>query len=225
MSTGAKKEHAEAKRKARKARRRKQTRDEILDATLDVALRNGVSGVTVSAVAEELGLTIPALYYYFASKEALLFELVLRDWLQCGADVEEAVAATESGADAVEAMIRTVFGRYLERLEVFTLVHHKMSEFVAHLEDRGELSRIRPVNDMLYKGTEDRLRADQKRGVFPKERDPRRFAFTAHMAALGLLTMRAMTASANDPLIHRDEDLVADLCRTYRLAAEEKKRC
>ena len=71
---------ARIKREARNKRRRDQTRAEILDTARDAILRSGLAGFTLAAVAEELALTKPALYYYFDSKEALLFELLLREW-------------------------------------------------------------------------------------------------------------------------------------------------
>ena len=49
-----------------------------------------------------------------------------------------------------------------------------------------------------------------------ENRDPRRFAFTAHMAVIGLLNMKAIVAAADDPLIHSDDDLIDDLCTTFR---------
>ena len=212
-------QHVQAMRKARTARRQRQTRGEILDAACQIVLRDGSSGFTLAAVAEELGLTNPALYYYFDSKEALLFALIVREWLACGAEVRDVVEATDDGADAVEALIRAVFDRYRDRLDLFLLVHQKMVELGAASVTGAQLERIRPVNDMLYGGAETRLRADQGRGVFPRSREPRRFAFTAHMAVIGLLNMKAMTAAVNDPLIHTDEDLVDDLCSTFRHAA------
>ncbi len=211
---------ARSKREARNERRRDQTRAEILDTARDAILRGGLAGFTLAAVADELALTKPALYYYFESKEALLFELLLREWFEAANEVRAAVDETESGADAVEQLMRTVFKRYRDRLELFML-YYKMGpggEFEGIIGP-GELERIRPVNDLLYKGAEDRLRADRRTGGFPKNRDPRRFAFTAHMAVIGLLDMKAIAASAEDPLIHSDEDLIDDLCTTFRDAA------
>ncbi len=173
-----------------------------------------------SRPADELALTKPALYNYFDSKEALLFELLLREWFELATEVQAAVDATESGADAVEQLMRTVFNHYRDRLELFMLFH-KMGpggDFEGIIGP-AELERIRPVNDLLYGGAESRLRADQRNGGFPKQRDPRRFAFTAHMAVIGLLNMKAIAASANDPLIHSDDDLIDDLCTTFRDAA------
>jgi AcrR family transcriptional regulator len=211
---------ARTKREARNERRRDQTRAEILDTARDVVLGSGLARFTLSAVADELGLTKPALYYYFDSKEALLFELLLREWVESATEVQAAVEETESGADAVEQLMRTVFNRYRDRLEIFVLFF-KMGPggdfegIIGH----EELERLRPINDMLYGGAEARLRADQRTGGFPKKRDPRRFAFTAHMAVIGLLNMKAIAASAKDPLIHSDEDLIEDLCTTFRDAA------
>jgi len=209
-----------SKREARTERRRDQTRAEILDTAHQVVLRSGVAGFTLAAVADELALTQPALYYYFDSREALLFELLLREWVESATEVQAAVERTESGTDAVEQLMRTVFDRYRDRLELFTL-YFKMGpggDFEKVLGPE-ELERIRPVNDMLYGGAEARLRADQRTGAFPRRRDPRRFAFTAHTAVIGLLNMKAIAASADDPLIHSDDDLIADLCATFRDAA------
>jgi len=116
--------------------------------------------------------------------------------------------------------MRTVFDRDRERHELFVL-HYKMGpggEF-AGVVGPEQLERVRPINDMLYGGVEVRLRADQRSGGFPKQRDPRRFVFTAHTAVIGLLNMKAIVAAANDPLIHSDEDLINDLCTTFRDAA------
>ena len=211
---------ARTKREARNERRRDQTRAEILDTAREAVLQTGLANFNLAAVADELGLTKPALYYYFDSKEALLFELLLREWFELGAEVQTAVDASESGADAVEQLMRTVCDRYRYRLELFMLFY-KMGPGGGFegIIGPAELERIRPVNDLLYAGAESRLRADQRTGGFPKMRDPRRFAFTAHMAVIGLLNMKAIAASANDPLIHSDDDLIDDLCTTFRDAA------
>ena len=47
-------------------------RTNILDAALRVAERDGVTGITLDAVAQEAGLTKAGLMYYFPSREALL---------------------------------------------------------------------------------------------------------------------------------------------------------
>lgn len=208
------------KRDERNERRRGQTRDEILEAARGLILRDGLAAFSVSGVADELGLTKPALYYYFASSEALVFALLLREWLAHAAEVQAAVEKTERGADAVEQLMRTTFERYRRQLGMFRLCFKfTPAAGLESLIGPKELELIRPTNEMFYGGAERRLRSDQRAGSFPKAWHPRRFAFTSHVAVHGLLNMKAMTESFGDPLIHKDEDLIDDLCRTYRTAA------
>ena len=69
-----------AARLARRERRRDRSREEILDAARQVLLRNGVGAMTLDAVAKEVGVSKTALYYYYPSKDALLFELMFGVW-------------------------------------------------------------------------------------------------------------------------------------------------
>lgn len=208
------------KREERGERRREQTRVEILEAARGLILRDGLPGFSLAAVADELGLTKPALYYYFDSSEALVFALLVREWLAHAADVHAAVEKTESGADAVEQLMRTTFERYRRQLGLFMLAF-KLTPAPGLQSSIGakELELVRPTNELLYGGAERRLRKDQRSGVFPKAWNPRRFAVTSHMAVNGILNMKAMTESFGDPLVHDDDDLIDDICRTFRSAA------
>jgi AcrR family transcriptional regulator len=51
------------------------TRDNIFSAALDMFLRLGYEGTTLDAVADAVGVTKPAIYYHFKSKEELFKEL------------------------------------------------------------------------------------------------------------------------------------------------------
>ena len=92
-------------RESRKERRREQVREEILDATKAVLLTSGLPGLTLAAIARELELTKAALYYYFPSKDALVFELLYRALESQAEVVQNAVQDTTSGADALEALM------------------------------------------------------------------------------------------------------------------------
>ena len=67
---------ADALRTARKERRRERSREEILDAARKVLHRKRRRAMTLEAVAAEAGMSKTGLYYYFPSKDALVFELV-----------------------------------------------------------------------------------------------------------------------------------------------------
>src|SRR4051794_17252385 len=114
---------AETQRIARRERRRAQSREEILEAALRVLLRDGVAKLTLDSVANELSLTKAALYYYFRSKDVLLFELMIGHFEAEAHAIAVAVEATESGADALRAIVETMFARYAGHYGVFRLMY------------------------------------------------------------------------------------------------------
>src|SRR3954449_4625501 len=56
---------------------RAQVRSEIKAAALAQVAEDGAQGVSVNAIAKELGVSGPALYRYFANRDELLAELVV----------------------------------------------------------------------------------------------------------------------------------------------------
>jgi AcrR family transcriptional regulator len=205
------------------ARRAAGSRAEILAATRAVIDRVGPAALRVEHVAAELGVTKQALYHYYPSKEAVLFEVVIDELVAVAEAVNQAALAAPDGAGALEAIIRTYTAHFLPRLEMHRLVTMFAPTPEAFRVSPEMLARIRPVNDLLYSAAEAKLAAERK----PKRNDPRaprRLAFTAHLAALGFLAMRAITDSMKDPLIYSDAELVDELVRTYRAAAEKAEK-
>jgi AcrR family transcriptional regulator len=64
----------------RRARLRAWTREEIKAAALRQLAVHGVEGLSLNAIAKELGMTGPALYRYVASRDELLADLVVDAW-------------------------------------------------------------------------------------------------------------------------------------------------
>ena len=180
----------------------------------------------VEHVADELGVTKQALYHYYPSKEAVLFEVVIDELVAVANAVDQAARAAPDGASALEAILRTYIGHFLPRLEMHRLVTMFVPTPLAFRASPEVLARIRPVNDLMYGAAAAKLAAERRDDKRPKKSDPRaarRLAFTAHLAALGFLTMRAITDSMNDPLLYSDAELVDDLCRTFRASAKGKE--
>ena len=83
----------------RRARLRAWTREEIKAAALRQLEEHGVEGVSLNAIAKELGMTGPALYRYVASRDELLADLVVDAWEDLAAALEQA-AEKNAGAGA-----------------------------------------------------------------------------------------------------------------------------
>jgi AcrR family transcriptional regulator len=81
-----------------RGRYRAQVRREIKEAALDQLAQAGPAGVSISAIGKKLGVSGPALYRYFASRDALLTELVI-DAYRDLAEALRAVAGQDQGQD------------------------------------------------------------------------------------------------------------------------------
>ena len=67
-------------------------RDEIKSAALRQLADGGPAGVSVNAIGRELGVSGPALYRYFPSRDALLAELAIDAYADLAAALDAAVA-------------------------------------------------------------------------------------------------------------------------------------
>ncbi|HWU91546.1 MAG TPA: helix-turn-helix domain-containing protein [Kofleriaceae bacterium] len=205
-------------RAGRLERRRALSREEILEAARRVLLREGIARTTLTAVANEAHLTKAALYYYFPSKDALLFELVFRIYEREARCLHDAVEATKTGHDALRAIIATTIERFTERLDDFRLafLHSQVAAPGALQLGPENFARIRPLNELSYATATRRVEAELqgRSGV-----NPRRLVFLAQMAAIGVLTFKGMVESLGDaPLLHSDAELIEDLSRIFAAA-------
>lgn len=90
----------------RRERLRRQTVDEIVERALELVDTGGAHGLSIASVSKAMGMTPPALYHYFASREALLDALVLAGYTDLGIAVEDAAgaAADRPATDRVSAI-------------------------------------------------------------------------------------------------------------------------
>jgi AcrR family transcriptional regulator len=91
------------------------TRERLLDAAAAVLSRKGYAGTRLSEIADVAGVQAPAMYYYYASRDELIEEVIRRGQERAQGHVEEALAALPEDAPAlarirvaVEAHLRAV---------------------------------------------------------------------------------------------------------------------
>jgi AcrR family transcriptional regulator len=94
----------------RRERQRQETRAEIKARAMDQVAEGGAAAVSLNAIARAMGMSPAALYRYFASRDALLAELVveaygsLAEALQRAADGVAADGASAGGAAGLVAV-------------------------------------------------------------------------------------------------------------------------
>jgi len=89
------------------------TRERILDAAAKVLNRNGYAGTRLSDIAELAQVQAPALYYYFASREELIEEVVMLGMARALEHVTEALGALPADASWLDRICAAV-GAHLE---------------------------------------------------------------------------------------------------------------
>ena len=204
------------KRAQRTQYRQDRVRDDIIDVTRKLVLESGIADLTLAQIARELELTKPALYHYFPSKDMLLFELVFSVMAAEIDAIEAAIERTDSGAAAVEALIRSFATHYQDRMPEFRLVYLTGQVGTALRVSPESLERIRPFNDRVYGRAAQLIARDKAEGRVAHDVVPRRAAFLAHCAIIGVFTFEGLVAAGDEaPLIHAHEDLIDDLVRTH----------
>lgn len=119
-------------------------RREILAAALDVLSSRGFEGTTLEAVADALGYTKQALYYYFKSKEELLGSLVLNSLRDAAVQIE-AICATEASAGSrLKDLIRVFLDDHFLRRGYFSITHmlKGFNEKMPEGPDRAEVEAL-----------------------------------------------------------------------------------
>jgi len=120
------------------------TREAILDATLQVLLRDGYAALTTTRVADRAGVSVGSLYQYFADKRELTLALVDR---YVGA-MHEAVAQVVDPADPseVEPTLRRALAALLAvkltRLDLVVALRTPMVELGGLSAVQASLSRF-----------------------------------------------------------------------------------
>jgi AcrR family transcriptional regulator len=92
------------------------TRERILRAAVQIFSEQGIENAKLADVAEMLGMTAPALYYYFPSKEELVFACCADTLDEMIAGIREAAAG--AGRDPVERLRAIITAQMMFELKV-----------------------------------------------------------------------------------------------------------
>ena len=211
---------AERQRSPRVTRNRERTRQEIIHAAREILHEGGIDAITLASVAGKLGMTKQALYHYFASKEALIKSLVTMLLDAEIHSITSAIGDSDSTSGVLGTMIRAFYNHYIDRLDALRTVYcqsqlRPVSEL--GLDKVALRDEINPRTNNLFDLLQERLSNSSMSAA--ECANMRRLAYTAWLAALGLLTMLGVADATRDPLIHSDQDLLDTLADVFNDAA------
>jgi AcrR family transcriptional regulator len=90
----------------RRARRRQQTIDEVLDIAVEVMTEQGAGGLSLGEIARRMGIRPPSLYVYFPSKHAIYDALFARGAQEIFDVTQEATHGFAASDDLADTLLR-----------------------------------------------------------------------------------------------------------------------
>jgi AcrR family transcriptional regulator len=157
--------------------RRRLVEREILERAAELFAERGFAGTTVQDIADALGMSRPALYYYVKSKDVILEQLVENLSIN-DAKVLEGIRRRRSG-DPVEKLremarhLATNAGSNPNQTQILAQSKHHLPDRIAQLDREAERSIVQSLIWVLEQG--------MRRGQF-RQLDPR----TAALAIVGM---------------------------------------
>ena len=149
-------------------------RAEALEAAARLFESKGFPKTTVADVARSLGLGAPALYYYFPSKETLLFAVLERAMMQLNATLDQALKSCTS-SDPAERLRTLVAAQVMEEVragKIMPMINDYLYGALrnaAHFSD-DEVERLRLLQRHTVDLYRSILKAGQAVGRFPQIR-------------------------------------------------------
>jgi TetR/AcrR family transcriptional repressor of uid operon len=170
--------------------REAQRRSDILQAAARAFIRDGLRGTSIAAICKEAGISPGHLYYYFASKEALIEAMAeadlaaIRGYAGRLVTLDDLLSAAVSSSEFM-SLPYDAPGKLLEGALAFDL----------HAEATRN-PRIHAIMDRHYRQISalfgERLAAAQQAGSVAPHHDPVKFARLVGAVREGLLVMSAI---------------------------------
>jgi AcrR family transcriptional regulator len=177
--------------RARRPEQKQQRYAAILDAARELALRDGVGGVSLAGIAAEVGMHKSALLKYFETREEIFLRLAETEWREWAAGLGAALSGTEAEC----APVADVLARSFTERPLFCqlLLHSPLT-----LERNVSIEVVRTFKRAALDTAQDVVRALQR--TLP--------ALTAQ-ACLELLAMTAIAAAGLWQAAHPPPQVVA----------------
>lgn len=178
------------------------SRERVVSAATELFVRDGYRSTSMKAIASHVGISPPALYWHFPSKEELYLtsmEALLDEFI---AYVEERI----TGSDAVVRLRQFVSAHVSWRLEE----REAAGAFTSAVGSREVFDGL-PESDRSSLTTKQRGHLDRLGGILAEGRRAGRFRDDSRVTALAVITMCNYVSTWYDPVGKLDARRVAEL--------------
>jgi AcrR family transcriptional regulator len=138
--------------RARRPEQKQQRQDAILDAARQLALRDGVRNVSLTDIAEKVGIHKSALLRYFETREQIFLELTAQSWLGWAEAVRAGLDGGSPGSPGSAELVADVVARsFADRPLLCDLIPHTALNHERHVSTsavrRYKLTSLRAISD------------------------------------------------------------------------------
>ena len=159
---------------------RENAKERIIAAAIEVAEENGWDAVTLDAIAQKVGVTIPALYHYYKNREALFDEVILEIAHIAQICFETRIAHEDDIHLIIQDIADLNFNQKKHNGHIFIQLLAQMSQ---HPEQRKKIFKIFEKPRILLR---DALIRAKSKGELPQQVDPDEVIQLVYAISLGL---------------------------------------
>ena len=159
---------------------REDAKERIITAAIEVAVENGWDALTLDAIAQNVGVTIPALYSYFRNVDALREEVVFKVLRNNLANVEATLTRKGDIYQNIQDYADLIFVHQKQYANILSNLPLKF------LKDPGQREKIAPFFRTSSIIIRDCLARAQSRGEIPLQVDPNEAARLIASITVGL---------------------------------------
>ncbi len=159
---------------------REDAKERIITAAIEVAVENGWDAMTLEAIAQKVGVTIPALYSYFRNVDALRDEVVLTVLRNNQADVKATLARDGDIRRNLQDYADLVF---IQQKRYANILSNAPQKFLKDPVQREKIVPFFRSNLIIIRNC---LARAQARGEIPRQVDPENAARLITSITVGL---------------------------------------
>ncbi|ABS55945.1 transcriptional regulator, TetR family [Methanoregula boonei 6A8] len=142
---------------------REDAKERIIAAAIEVAGENGWDAVTLDAIAQKVGVTIPALYHYYKNCDALLDEVILKVAHVTQLHLEAGVAHEDDIHQIIRDIADLTFNQKKYYGPAFIQLLAQLSQ---HPKQRKKIARIFKIHSIILRDA--LIRAKAKGDLLPR---------------------------------------------------------
>ena len=130
---------------------------EILEAARKVFAKNGFSGTSVEAIAQEAGIAKGTLYLYYNSKQEIYWASLKNGLVALCSELRQQVEAAVTVEDKIRAYVKTKLFFFDQNKEFFKIYHAEFGNSIASPVPTGFfellLEQLQMLKDILHEGS------------------------------------------------------------------------